>query len=131
MAELTGTAVLRPGSHEHERGAGPGVVIYDIDGPLFFGAAHKALKVISAIDEGVHTVVLDFADVNLLDATAMINIGSIGEELAARKVGVALLHVKPRLVTKMRRFGLLDEPAGLRLIDSLAQLGDPAASAAR
>jgi SulP family sulfate permease len=131
MAELTGTAVLRPGSHEHERGAGPGVVIYDIDGPLFFGAAHKALKVISAIDDGVHTVVLDFADVNLLDATAMINIGSIGEELAARKVGVALLHVKPRLVAKMRRFGLLDDPAGLRLIDSLAQLGDPAASAAR
>jgi len=129
MAELTGTAVLRPGSHEHERGAGPGVVIYDIDGPLFFGAAHKALKVISAIDDGVHTVVLDFADVNLLDATAMINIGSIGEELAARKVGVALLHVKPRLVAKMRRFGLLDGPAGLRLIDGLAELGDPAASA--
>lgn len=127
MVELTGTAVLRPGTHQHERGAGEGVVIYDIDGPLFFGAAHKALRVISAIDEGVHTVVLDFADVNLLDTTAMINIGAIGEELAARRVHVALLHVKPRLVAKMRRFGLFDEPSRLHLIDDIGQLGRPAA----
>ena len=43
---------------------------------------------------------------------------------------VALLHVRPRLAAKMRRFGLFDEPSRLRLIDDLGQLGGPSAAGA-
>lgn len=104
----------------------PGVVVYDINGPLFFGAAHKALKVITTVDRDVHTVVLDFQDVGLLDTTAMVNLESIARELAQRKVGLYLLHAQERLIHKMQRYGLLDGPQPLRLLDSLEALPRPA-----
>ena len=122
ISDLTGTSLLKPGTHKHELTSMRGVLVYDIDGPLFFGAAHKALKVISATSDDVHTVVLDFADVPLLDATAMMNIASIVDDLSGDGVEVYLVHVRARLVKKLERFGLLGGQSKLTVVDQLADI---------
>lgn len=111
MIELTGARQIGSSVHVHDQDQPRGVVIYDINGPLFFGAAHKALKVISTVDREVHTVILDLADVSMLDTTAMMNLESIAHDLGGREQRLILVNVSARLHDKMQRYGLLDQPA--------------------
>ncbi|HKK16821.1 MAG TPA: C4-dicarboxylic acid transporter DauA [Gammaproteobacteria bacterium] len=124
MSELTNTGILKTPSHQHETARAKGVIIYDINGPLFFGAAHKALKVILSVDRNVHTVILDMADVALLDTTAMMNLESIASTLAKRNTSLHLINVSSRIADKMRRYGLFKAEKGLHLdrdLDSVFQ----------
>lgn len=113
MTELTASTPVPAHGHRHQASPGPGVVVYDLDGPLFFGAAHKALKVIATVDRQVHTVVLDLADVSVLDTTAMMNLESLAADLAARKTRIFVTHVKAHLAEKMQRYGLFDHGIAL------------------
>ncbi len=67
---------------------------------------------LASIERDVHTVVLDFEDVPMMDATAMMNLESIVNELSGRSVRVAIVHIHPRLIAKLTRFGLVgpDQP---------------------
>ncbi|MGL6161918.1 C4-dicarboxylic acid transporter DauA [Microbulbifer sp.] len=114
VTELTQTTLITP-HEEAEHQQAKGVVLYDLDGPLFFGAAYKALKIVTAVDRDVHTVVLDMRDVAVLDATAMENLEAIARHLAGRHTTLYLIHVQPTLVKKMRRYGLLDATTPTRL----------------
>ncbi len=119
MSELTNTSILEGHAHHHEAAPVEGVVIYDVNGPLFFGAAHKALKIILSVDRKIHTVVLDMADVALLDTTAMMNLESIANTLASRKTSLHLIHASDKLAEKMRRYGLINGGNGPRLSKDL------------
>ena len=59
-----------------EAGLPPGVVFYDVAGPLFFGAAEKALDALTVIGEGVHTVIVNLDDVPAIDATGLVALES-------------------------------------------------------
>jgi SulP family sulfate permease len=63
MSELSTVAPLTAHDEQRHPEKRPGMVIYDVNGPLFFGAAHKALKVILSVDHQSRSVVLDMADV--------------------------------------------------------------------
>ncbi len=122
ITELTETSVIDTQHPHAEHQQIEGLVVYDVNGPLFFGAAHKALKVLSAVDRRVHTVVLDIKDVNLLDTTAMSNLESIAQELAERGTSLCLIHVKPELQQKMKRYGLFRGNKGIQLADNLDEV---------
>src|SRR5690606_12005408 len=49
--------------------ADKGVMIYAIAGPLFFGAAQKAMSSLHTIGAHIHTVVFDLRRVPAIDAT--------------------------------------------------------------
>ncbi|MBL1141386.1 MAG: C4-dicarboxylic acid transporter DauA [Proteobacteria bacterium] len=119
MIELTETSVLEHKTHIHELSKNDQVIVYDVNGPLFFGAAHKALKVISSVNSKVRYVVLDFSDVTLLDTTAMVNLESLVNELEAKQVSVILIHVKSRLIDKLKRFGLLGTHSKLTIKENI------------
>lgn len=122
ITELTATSLVDRSRHAHEFSNVDGVVVYDVDGPLFFGAAHKALKIITAVNRDVHTVVLDLTDVRLLDTTAMMNLESIARELANRNTSLYLIHVSPKLVEKMERYGLLNAVNSPRVAKQLSDV---------
>jgi SulP family sulfate permease len=69
----------------------PGVVVYEIAGPLFFGAAQKAM---SALEEmgltGVRAVVLDMRSVPVMDATGLVNLESAVDKLERSRVHVVM-----------------------------------------
>ncbi|GJM04837.1 MAG: sodium-independent anion transporter [marine bacterium B5-7] len=121
MIELTETSALDHKAHSHELVNNKQVIVYDINGPLFFGAAHKALRVLSSVNPDVRTIVLDFSDVTLLDTTAMINLESLVNELDTKNVSVVIIHAKPRLVEKLKRFGMLETHCKLTMVDNIQE----------
>ena len=82
------------------------VAIYDINGPLFFGSAQRALRNITLVSPGVRVVVLDMSEVTMLDVSAMIAMESIVQTLAQRRVGLVISNLQPRMILKLRRVGV-------------------------
>jgi sulfate permease, SulP family len=62
----------------------PGVVVYDIDGPLFFGAAQKAMGALGAIAGRAKVVIFRLEGVPILDATGLVALESAVERLRAQ-----------------------------------------------
>ena len=53
------------------------ISIYDINGPMFFGAAQNALKTLLNTNEDTNIVILNMKNVTLIDMTAMVALKSI------------------------------------------------------
>ena len=71
----------------------PEVVLYEISGPLFFGAAQRAMRALQTVDHGVRAVILDVRSVSALDATGLVQLGSAVSRLHAAGVAVVLAGV--------------------------------------
>jgi sulfate permease, SulP family len=80
-------------------------VLYDIGGPLFFGAAQKAMSSLDAVDGAVRTVLLDVRDVPVMDATGLVSLESAVERLVRRGVRVILGGVNPQPAELLERAG--------------------------
>jgi len=61
-----------------------------VAGPLFFGAAHKAMGALTTVNSGVRVVVLDLTRAPALDATGLANLDSALQHLHATGVSVIL-----------------------------------------
>lgn len=82
------------------------VIIYDIDGPLFFGSAQKALKTVSSVRSEVRVVVLDMTKVTMLDMSAIVAMESIWKDLQKRNISMVINGLQPRMILKLRRAGI-------------------------
>nr|WP_258406229.1 C4-dicarboxylic acid transporter DauA [Shewanella aegiceratis] len=82
------------------------VVVYDINGPLFFGSAHKALKTIALVRPDVRVVILDMSEVTLLDMSAIVAMESIAQDLSGKQVALIINNLQPRMLLKLRRAGI-------------------------
>lgn len=101
---LTQTATIEA---DHENyGVPENSILYDINGPLFFGSAQKALKTISSVRPDVRVVILDMSEVTLLDMSAIIAMESIAEDLRTRNIGLIINNLQPRMILKLRRAGI-------------------------
>ncbi len=75
MARLTGVQLVE----EHHAAIGPlppHVLVYEISGPLFFGAAQRAMSILKRVDHNVSVVVLDLRSVPVLDQTGLVALES-------------------------------------------------------
>jgi SulP family sulfate permease len=82
------------------------IVVYDINGPLFFGSAQKALKTISSVRPEVRVVILDMTEVTMLDMSAIIAMESIANDFQKRNIGMVINSLQPRMILKLRRAGI-------------------------
>ena len=98
-------------------GLPPGVVFYDVAGPLFFGAAEKALEALTVVEEGVHTVVMDLEDVPAIDATGLVALESTIARLNGHNVKVVLSGVRPQPRRALEKAGFRDQPGRLEITD--------------
>jgi len=121
MIELTGTSLVDHRQKTHEFSEFPDVVVYDVDGPLFFGAAHKALRTLATVDKNVKAVVLDMQDVGMLDVTAMTALESTADYMHRRNTRLILCHVKPRMIEKLRRYGLSEQQSVITFAENMHQ----------
>lgn len=99
MVETSSVELIGPTHPEHGRDLPPGVLVYDIGGPLFFGAAHKATSQLFSFDRrDVRVVVLDLEDVPTIDATGIVNLRSAIDRLKSGGIGVLVcgLQAQPR-----------------------------------
>ncbi len=101
---LTGSTVVR---YDHEGYELPNdIVVYDINGPLFFGSAQKALSTVAAVRPDVRVVILDMTEVTMLDVSAIIAMESIWHSLSKRGIAMVVNGLEPRMVLKLRRAGI-------------------------
>jgi SulP family sulfate permease len=62
------------------------VLIYEVAGPLFFGAAQKAMSALQRVPTGIKVVVLDLTSVPVIDATGLVSLESAVSRL--RQLGI-------------------------------------------
>ncbi|WP_165671928.1 C4-dicarboxylic acid transporter DauA [Metapseudomonas otitidis] len=134
MSELTDTQPM-PGHAQRALGELPASVVpYVISGPLFFGAADKALSVLRMLNPQVRVVVVEISAVPLLDMTALAALESLLEDYRRQGIGLVLVGTTPRVRLKLRRAGIRREDGRLAYVQTLEQarakalrwLGEPA-----
>lgn len=115
MAEVSSVTLLDTSQGEAEHGLAPGVVVYEIAGPLFFGAAEKAMSSLHEVGTEVRTVVFDFRKIPAMDVTGLINLKSAIQRLRRRQIDVVLagVHGQPRRV--LAKAGMSGHIDGLRI----------------
>jgi high affinity sulfate transporter 1 len=91
------------------------VIAYRLDGPLFFGAAHRFLLEVSEVSD-VRVVILRMSRINTLDATGATVLGETIKSLEARGITVLLSGIKPDHESIFRTLGVYDHLAHERHI---------------
>jgi sulfate permease, SulP family len=105
MAEVSEVRLVDEHPFAIDRPLPKGVVVYEIAGPLFFGAAQKAMAALEEVDKGVRVVLLDLRSVPALDATALVGLESAFERLQRAKVLVVIGGARPQPLRAMARAG--------------------------
>lgn len=82
-------------------------LVYEITGPLFFGAAEELLKV--SVKEGKNCLVLRMNRSGLMDASALHNMEDLVATCKAHDVQIILAHVHKQPLTAMKKAGILDD----------------------
>ncbi|MEO6598052.1 MAG: SulP family inorganic anion transporter [Planctomycetota bacterium] len=140
IAEMTGTRLVRDRHPQLQRAIPAGVMVYEIDGPLFFGAAEKAMRALHSIHQEARVLVLDLDGALVIDATGLVNLQSVLDRLRKSHVPVVLTGVHARVLPMLEKAQIVDDgqfvhmrndlAAGVELADSLAKVARPHAAAA-
>lgn len=97
------------------------VALYDVDGPLFFGAADRAIAALQQVDPGVRVVIVDMRDVPSIDATAIAALMSLVDDMRYQHIGLIFSGLPREKVMKLRRSGLHKVPGQLSYCRHLTQ----------
>lgn len=119
MAEVSNVR-LTSDAHQKLAGLPPGVLHYAIGGPLFFGAAQKAMSALDSIGNDVWAVVIDLTDVPAMDATGLVNLESALARLrhGHRHVVIAGVQPQPRSLLSRAHIGAAGD--SVTICDTLA-----------
>ena len=121
MSDLTDTAALPRHFHQALKDLPEHVLVYAIRGPLFFGAAEKALSVLRRFNNDVKVVIVDISAVPLLDMTALAALDNVLRDYRKQSVGLVLVGTSSRVRLKLRRAGILREEGHLAYVQNLEQ----------
>ena len=95
-----------------------GVALYEIAGPLFFGAAQKAMSSLDTTSS-VRCVILDLRGVPAMDVTGLVNLESALRKLRDMKALVVLCGLRPQPAKVLTRAGIGALPGVLALAATL------------
>jgi SulP family sulfate permease len=104
MAEVTQTRLTTDAEHPDLPGPLPrGVAVYEISGPLFFGAAQKAMAALNVIGERAKVIILLMDGVQAMDATGLVALESALDELTKEKCVAILSSVRPQPMALLKK----------------------------
>ena len=98
----------------------PDVRFYEIAGPLFFGAAERAMNALRTHDRDVRAVILDLSAVPTIDATGLVALEELMDELNEAGIEVAICAAQSNVLGVLREAGYLKEQ-GKRWYDASAE----------
>lgn len=84
-------------------------LVYEISGPMFFGAADKILQI--SLTEDTTCLILRMRSVNAIDATAMHALEQLKEKCEKKKITLILSHLNEQPMRIMKKAGF-DERIG-------------------
>ena len=98
--------------------------VYEIAGPLFFGAAQKAMAALEEVDKGVRVVLLDLRSVPAIDATGLVGLESAFERLNRAGVLVVIGGAQSQPLRTMARAGWTDRHGRVAVYGSFERAVD-------
>jgi SulP family sulfate permease len=118
MAEVSGMTLVGEGHPDLHEPLPRGVLLYEIAGPLFFGAAEKAMTTLRTIQRGVKVVILDLENVPAVDATGIAHLESAVARLNDAGIKVILVGVQGQPLRALARAGWRNRKGRLRIFRS-------------
>jgi SulP family sulfate permease len=103
MVDLTGVQMIEPPPADDGGPLPEGVVVYRVAGPLFFGAAEKAMSTLRRLPRGARALVLDLDAVPTMDYTGFVALDSAVTHLEKLGVRVTLAGVHMRILPLLDR----------------------------
>jgi len=86
----------------------PGVLVYRVEGPFFFGAVENFERALAATHTDPQVVILRLRWVPFMDITGLQTLEEVVRDLHRRKVRVMLTGANERVTGKLEKAGLLD-----------------------
>jgi SulP family sulfate permease len=127
MIRLTRTRLLSASSPALPRPAPEGVLVYSIAGPLFFGAAQKAMSALRTVSDTARVVILRMEQVPDMDATGLVALESTLKHLEKQKVLTVLSGVQRQPRRLLRTAKIREQFKGLRIRSEITDALDIAA----
>lgn len=105
MSEVSAVRLFTNEEHEEGNVYPDGLVVYEIAGPLFFGAAEKAMSSLSVVGGRIRGVVMDFRSIPAMDITGLVNLESAIRKLQTKHIRVYLGGVQGQPLQVLERAG--------------------------
>src|SRR5258706_10010516 len=96
-----------------------GIVIYSIEGPLFFGAAEKLERTLAHIQRPATTLILRMGSVPFIDATGINALEEMVGDFRRHGASVLLVELRPNVRYKLERAGVIAQVGEEHVIDTL------------
>jgi SulP family sulfate permease len=99
----------------------PGVKLYEIAGPLFFGAAQRAMSVFDRVSPAgeAQAIILYMGQVPAIDATGLVALETTVDKLKRSGAKVILAGMRPQVAEVVARAGLTPERGKLAIAPDL------------
>lgn len=94
-------------------------LVYNINGPFFFGAADKFMEVIQEIDRDTKYIVLKMANAPAMDATAYHALENLYKTCKARRVKLFLSGVQDQPYSVLEKAGFINKIGEQNIFDNL------------
>lgn len=121
MAAITGGRwLLETHEWDIEQELPEGVMVYEISGPLFFGAAEKAMSTLRGNSQGLRVVILHMQGVPTMDVSGLVALQSALESLHRGPILVILANVQEQPLSLMKRANLHLEPGKIAICANLS-----------
>jgi SulP family sulfate permease len=91
----------------------PGIRVYEIAGPLFFGAAKTAMETLHTAGGTDHTIILSMQHVPTMDATGLVALESVLDRLRRSNIKVIFSGLTPEVSEILDRAGIKRESGKL------------------
>jgi SulP family sulfate permease len=109
MSKVSMVNLLGEGHPAAPAGLPKDVRFYEIAGPLFFGAAERAMSALRNHDRGVRAVILDLSAVPTIDASGLVALEEVIDDLNDAGIFVALCGAQRNVLQVLRDAGYLKE----------------------
>ncbi len=111
MAEVSGVELVGETHRDLDEPLPKGVVLYEVAGPLFFGAAQRGMSVLtSRIASDLKAVILDLRAAPAVDATGLVALDAAINRLRHQHVFVALGGLQPQPFRALVKAGWRNRP---------------------
>ena len=121
MGEMASSRLHRDTVHEQYGELPKNMLLYEIQGPLFFGAAQKAMSALAQAAKVSTVVVLDLSRVPVMDVTGLVALESTLAQLEKSKALVVLAGLQAQPKELLTNADIVDVPDKLVFRSSVAE----------
>ena len=128
MAEVASVQLVEDGNPQLKVKLPRDTVLYEVNGPLFFGAAETAMDAFKAIGARMRVLILNLAAVPAMDITGLVALESALLRLRQQGVLTLITGLRPQPEGVLRKAGVHEEPGRVQFCATLEEAAQVAAA---